>query len=110
MASAAAAELVLSQAMNLCQTLTGKIPDGEDQPTTGATSPQSAEEMGKHSLSALLYQAYGNAKANCARMEKALSVCTSQLNDGKSDLEKAEIKLKSLQSQLAAANAAAFAP
>jgi hypothetical protein len=96
MESEAAIELAYTQSSDLYETLVNGIASDE------------VEEKEK-SLEYLLHEAYKNAKANYQKLEKALIICTKQLNDAKSDLNKAQIKLKSLQSGLAAANAAALA-
>lgn len=95
--SEAAIELAYTQSDDLYECLIG--------------APDEDNDTGKKeiSLNQLLHNAYTNAKENYHRMEKALTMSTKQLNDAKSDLNKAQIKLKSLQSGLAAANAAALA-
>lgn len=60
-------------------------------------------------LRSLIYDAYTNAKDTYDSMHKASIETTKQLNQATSDLSKAEVNLKSLQSGLAAANAAALA-
>jgi len=98
MESEAAIELAYTQSSDLYETLVNGIASDEVE----------AKEKEK-SLEYLLHEAYKNAKSNYQKLEKALIICTKQLNDAKSDLNKAQIKLKSLQSGLAAANAAALA-
>ncbi len=61
------------------------------------------------SLQALFHQAYTVAKKNYTLIEKANLRTTKQLDEAKANLNKAQVKLKSLQSGLAAANAAALA-
>ena len=95
--SEAAIELAYTQSDDLYECL---IAAPDDDNNTGKKET---------SLDCLLHDAYTNAKENYHRMEKALAMSTKQLNDAKSDLNKAQIKLKSLQSGLAAANAAALA-
>jgi len=95
--SEAAIELAYTQSDDLYECLIG-APDDDNDTSKKETS-----------LDCLLHDAYANAKENYHRMEKALAMSTKQLNDAKSDLNKAQIKLKSLQSGLAAANAAALA-
>jgi hypothetical protein len=95
--SEAAIELAYTQSDDLYECLIG-APDDDNHTGKKETS-----------LDGLLHDAYTNAKENYHRMEKALAMSTKQLNDAKSDLNKAQIKLKSLQSGLAAANAAALA-
>jgi hypothetical protein len=98
MESEAAIELAYTQSSDLYETL-----------VNGMASDEVEEKEKEKSLEYLLHEAYKNAKANYQKIEKALTICTKQLNDAKSDLNKAQIKLKSLQSGLAAANAAALA-
>jgi hypothetical protein len=98
MESEAAIELAYTQSSDLYETL-----------VNGMASDEVEEKEKEKSLEYLLHEAYKNAKANYQKIEKALIICTKQLNDAKSDLNKAQIKLKSLQSGLAAANAAALA-
>jgi hypothetical protein len=98
MESEAAIELAYTQSSDLYETL-----------VNGIASDEVEEKEKEKSLEYLLHEAYKNAKANYQKIEKALIICTKQLNDAKSDLNKAQIKLKSLQSGLAAANAAALA-
>ncbi|MBL0739545.1 hypothetical protein JI750_21820 [Flavobacterium sp. GN10] len=98
--SEGAITLESKQATKLYLTLT------DEKSLDTALSPQPAS---KTSARALIYEAYKNAqvayeKANTANDETArqLSIATSNLN-------KAQIKLQSLQSSLAAATAAAYA-
>ena len=62
-----------------------------------------------NSLRKLLHDAYDTAKTNYNVMEKAFKMVTGQLNSALADLNKARVKLKSLQAGLSAANAAALA-
>lgn len=68
-----------------------------------------ANADGPASLQQLFYQAYADAKKNYALAEKANFTTAKQLNMAKATLNTAQVKLKSLQSGLAAANAAALA-
>lgn len=61
------------------------------------------------SLQGLFHQAFATAKKNYRLTEKANFRTTNQLDMAKANLNKAQVKLKSLQSGLAAANAAALA-
>ncbi len=63
----------------------------------------------KTSLVYDLNNAYTEAKSKYKLTEQAYKLVTKQLNHAVSDLNKAQVKLKSLQSGLAAANAAALA-
>jgi len=68
------------------------------------------EELNKvKPLKTLFDHAYTRAKDNYKRMEEALAIATAQLNESTANLNSAQVKLKSLQSGLAAANAAALA-
>lgn len=73
------------------------------------TGPESKDDTKAVSLKALLYQAYSRAKLQYDRTQTACITTTQQLNEVRGLLNKAQIKLKSLQSGLAAANAAALA-
>jgi hypothetical protein len=99
--SEAALILSYTQSIDFYQFLTGK-----SQPTIKDNKPSNVKP---NSLESTLNTAYQNAKNNYQRIEKALIVTTNQLNDAKSSLDKAQVKLKSLQAGLAAANAAALA-
>jgi len=61
------------------------------------------------SIQQLFYHAYAVAKKNYTLAEKANFTAAKQLNMAKASLNTAQVKLKSLQSGLAAANAAALA-
>ena len=65
----------------------------------------------RHETSLLKYlnDAYAKAQNTYKQTEKSFKIITQQLSDANSDLSKAQVKLKSLQSGLAAANAAALA-
>lgn len=99
--SEAALILGYTQAIDFYQFLTGKSGVSLKGPTKSDVQPNSLESA--------LHQSYTNAKATYQRIEKALIVTTNQLNDAQSSLDKAQVKLKSLQAGLAAANAAALA-
>lgn len=74
---------------------------------TGTTDTNNT--VNKTSLTWYLDNAYTVARANYKQMEKAYKLITKQLGDANADLNKAQVKLKSLQAGLAAANAAALA-
>lgn len=95
MESESAIELSYAQAKELYNTLT-VVPDSSGNEKT-------------YSLASILDVAYTDAQNNYAYMENAVAITEKQLSDAKADLSKAQIKLKSLQSGLAAANAAALA-
>lgn len=99
--SEAALILGYTQCIDFYQFLTGK----SGVPLDGDTS-QTAKP---NSLELALHTAYTTSKATYQRIEKALIVTTNQLNDAQTSLDKAQVKLKSLQAGLAAANAAALA-
>ncbi len=61
------------------------------------------------SISTLLDTAYDNAKTTFEQMQKACNITTIQLSRATSALNKAQVQLRSLQSGLNAANAAALA-
>ncbi|KQC01774.1 hypothetical protein [Pedobacter sp. Hv1] len=74
---------------------------------TGTTETNNT--VNKTSLTWYLDNAYTVARGNYKQMEKAYKLITKQLGDANADLNKAQVKLKSLQAGLAAANAAALA-
>ncbi|MET0391964.1 MAG: hypothetical protein ABW019_02435 [Chitinophagaceae bacterium] len=61
------------------------------------------------SLQELLHTAYRQAKTNYDDFERAMMITTAQLNEAIADLNKAQVRLRSLQAGLAAASAAALA-
>ncbi|ALL06187.1 hypothetical protein AQ505_12215 [Pedobacter sp. PACM 27299] len=87
-----AAGLEYTQAISFTKLLTGTVRKGHSV-----------------SLQGIFYQAYKNASVNYILIEKANFSTTKQLNVAKANLNTAQVKLKSLQSGLAAANAAALA-
>jgi len=91
--SGSAVKLENSQATELNQALTGDIPGEKSAP----------------SLKALIYKACDDAKAYYKKIEKAHELITRELAAAMSDLIAAQVKLKSLQAGLVAANAAALA-
>lgn len=91
MESETATGLEYAQSITFTKLLTGDIPGG---------SPKS--------LQGLFHLAFANARKNYNLMEKANFTTTKQLNMAKADLNTAQVRLKSLQSGLAAANAAAL--
>lgn len=84
--------LEYTQSIGLSKLLTGGVAGGS--PT---------------SLQGLFHQAFTDAKTNYILIERANLRTTKQLNMAKANLNTAQVKLKSLQSGLAAANAAALA-
>jgi hypothetical protein len=96
MESQSATALEYIQAQDIYQLMTGASPD--ESAVTG-TQP----------LQSLLYQAYDAALAYYELMLAAVKGTTIQLNKAQADLNQAQIQLKSLQSGLAAGNAAALA-
>jgi hypothetical protein len=95
--SEAAAALEYTESMKLYQILTGKLPESGESETP------------EDSLQGLLYKAYSEAETIYKQAFQANLDTITQLNRANSDLNKAQIKLKSLQSGLAAGNAAALA-
>lgn len=71
--------------------------------------PLSPNPVSNSSLRGLLYQAYDDSKIAYEKAKVANDQTSRQLNIANTNLGKAQIKLKSLQSGLAAANAAALA-
>lgn len=92
MESETAAGLEYSQSIALTKLLSGDVPGGS--PT---------------SLLGLFNSAFTDARLNYASLEKANSITTKQLDKAKASLSKAQVRYKSLQLGLAAANAAALA-
>ncbi len=84
--------LEYTQSIALTKLLTGSVKGG---------SPAS--------LQGLFHQAFADARKNYVLVEKANFTTIKQLNMAKANLNTAQVKLKSLQSGLAAANAAALA-
>lgn len=100
MEAGSASALELEQAMNLYSVLTGKDLGGNDEP------PHPNE---KRSLRGRLDKAYEAAKLTYKQMHHANDMATRQLGQAQVMLNKAQVKLKSLQSALSAGNAAALA-
>ncbi len=69
----------------------------------------SFKEGNPNSLQSIFYQAYKDASVNYTLIEAANFRTSKQLGAAKAQLNTAQVKLKSLQSGLAAANAAALA-
>jgi len=97
MESEAATALEYEQSMALYMSITGTNADG------------SRSSSYAKSLKALLYKAYKKAKHDFDETQSALNITTNQLNDATIALSDSLIKLQSLQSGLAAGNAAALA-
>jgi hypothetical protein len=95
--SEAATALEYTESMKLYQILTGKYPEAGESETP------------ENSLHGLLHTAYDRAENAYKNALKANTDTIRQLNQANADLNKAQIRLKSLQSGLAAGNAAALA-
>ncbi len=95
--SEAAAALEYTQSIKLYEILTGTTPDGKKSKDYD------------NCLAKLLYDAYDHAKKSYEQAYQASKDTIDQLNKANVNLSKAQIKLKSLQSGLAAGNAAALA-
>lgn len=100
MESEAASSLEYQQSIKLYGMLT------VDQLTVDASS---TTETVIASLRSLLYKAYAKAKTTYDQLHQANLIITQELNAANTSLNKAQVKLRSLQSSLAAANAAAYA-
>jgi len=98
--SEAAITLEYKQAIKLYLTLTGE---------QSIDTPLSLNPVSDISIRALLYNAYKEAKVAYDKANIANDETSRQLNIATTNLNKAQVKLKSLQSGLAAANAAALA-
>ena len=104
--SVAAAELEKDQVEKLYELLINgdmelKKPDDA---TTSTTT-----DMENNSIKAYLYEAYTIASTMYEEVLAATNDTSNQLNNSKASLNKAQVKLASLQAGLAAANAAALA-
>jgi hypothetical protein len=108
MEAESALALEYSQAIAFYQTLTGAVTLSSN---AQANTEQKAEnkQIAAASLKGLLYKAYHDAKSYYKRTDKACIIITKQLNEAVTALNTAQVKLKSLQAGLAAANAAAMA-
>lgn len=95
--SEATAALELTNAIKLLEIITGKNAQGK--PSTRISQ----------CLTELIDEAHTQAIKKSAQAEKALQEVTEQLNAAKAQLSKTQVKLNSLQTGLAAANAAALA-
>jgi uncharacterized coiled-coil protein SlyX len=73
------------------------------------TADQLSDTSTVSSLKSVLYTAYDSSKTIYDQFQKACTKITHQLNESNMSLNKAQVKLRSLQSSLAAANAAAYA-
>ena len=98
-----------AQASNLETEMALALEDEQSVQFVKVLTGKSGEQVNGKSLVALLTQAYVNARTKYKQTEKAFKVVTKQLSDANGNLSKAQVKLKSLQSGLAAANAAALA-
>lgn len=102
METQSAAVLEYSQALSLYQLMTGNedlVPknDKDEKKTT------------ESSLRKLFHDAYDNARKHYDQTHEAFMMTTAQLSDAQASLNKANIKLRSLQSGFAAGTAAALA-
>lgn len=95
--SEATAALELTNAIKLLEIITGKNAQGKPSPRIS------------QSLTELIDEAHTQASTKSVQAEKALKEVTEQLNAAKAQLSKTQVKLTSLQTGLAAANAAALA-
>jgi ribosomal 50S subunit-recycling heat shock protein len=99
----AALTLQYSQSMALYQFVTDKKPLHEDKLKDNNLL------FSKSGLIAFFYKAYDEAQNYFEQMQEANTSTNLQLNNANAQLSKAEVKLKSLQSALVAANAASNA-
>lgn len=99
--SQAATSLEYVQAMDVYQLITG----------TDANGNKVLDKDGKPvgSLQRLLHKAYTSSKSNYKETQLAIKLTTDQLNEAQINLAAAQVSLQSLQSGLAAGNAAALA-
>lgn len=98
-----------AQASNLETEMAVALEDEQSVQFVELLIGKSGELVNGKSLVALLTQAYVKARTKYKQTEKAFKIVTKQLSDANGNLSKAQVKLKSLQSGLAAANAAALA-
>ncbi|MCW3071444.1 MAG: hypothetical protein JWO44_1334 [Bacteroidetes bacterium] len=105
MESESALVLEYDQSMMLYRALTGL----NAETVSPKTSMNAVQKQADTSLKGLLYSVYANSKANYKMAQKANVITTNQLNDATTALNKAQVKLKSLQLGLAAGTAAALA-
>lgn len=106
--SEATTTLEYTQAIKLYQVLTGDDNvKGDDKNLS--TNAEDIKKLSTTSLKTLMYDAYINAKDNYDRLHKASNEIAKQLKIVIAKSNKAQIKVKSLQSGLAAATAAAYA-
>lgn len=95
--SEATAALEYTNAIKLLEIITGKNAQGKPSPRIS------------QSLTDLIEMAHIEANTKALQAEKALKEVSEQLNTAKAQLTKTQVKLSSLQTGLAAANAAALA-
>ncbi|HPF10817.1 MAG TPA: hypothetical protein PKW08_05235 [Flavobacteriaceae bacterium] len=110
MESQAALALEYIEAVKLNSVLTGNF----TQPASKSKNPRAKDEGDQSkspnsSLKTLIDSAYDAAKADFIKSQKAANSTKKQLDKANGLLDKAQVKLSSLQSGLAAANAAALA-
>ena len=103
MESESALALENAQAIQFLQMLTGKLPP------KNLKDAAENKDVELPSLQKYLTDAYDTAKTNYIQTEAAFKITTNQLNEAQANLNKAQVKLRSLQSGFAAANAAALA-
>ncbi|TPG40827.1 hypothetical protein [Flavobacterium pectinovorum] len=101
--SEGAITLESKQALNLYLTLTN------EKSIHTLTSHQTSHQFSNPSIKVLLYQAYKDAQSAYEIAHTANDQTTRQLSIATANLNKAQVKLQSLQSALAAATAAALA-
>ncbi|HWY37766.1 MAG TPA: hypothetical protein VNY73_04360 [Bacteroidia bacterium] len=104
--SEAATALEYTQAMQLYKIMTGTDASDTGTDDTGAAAGVKNTVV---CLEALYDTAYSDAVMVYGQMESACRMTTKQLNLANTSLNKAQVKLKSLQAGLAAGNAAALA-
>jgi len=103
MESEAASDLEFVQAAALYKLLTGKDPNDITK------HHHDADKMDKSLLQGMLHQAHEDAKSNYTIIHQASKITTTQLNHAQARLNKAQVKLLSLQSGLSAGTSAALA-
>jgi uncharacterized coiled-coil protein SlyX len=104
--SEAAMALEQQQANALTNLLVGN-PDGVIEMITNPDGTKGVKDT--TTLTGRLYVAYAVAKEHYTKVHDALAITDQQLNNATSALNKAQVKLSSLQSGFAAGNAAALA-
>jgi len=100
-----ASKLENSQAQEFYELLT----TGDEKAAGDEPLHNDAKMLTGTSLRDLIYQAYDNAKTSYEQAMAAYTIVTVQVNNAQAQLDKANIKLQSLQLGLTAGNAAALA-